>query len=74
MHHNQVKLKKKNFSQLQNEEEPVENLPVVNDFPPPYSSISGENSGKHLEVWYQNNFLDDWRCNKMCEQSKFTEK
>ncbi|XP_026552207.1 NEDD4 family-interacting protein 1 isoform X2 [Pseudonaja textilis] len=28
----------------QNQEEPVENVSVANDFPPPYSSISGENS------------------------------
>lgn len=32
--------------QLQNEEEPGETAPVVNDAPPPYSSISAENTGK----------------------------
>lgn len=32
--------------QLQNEEEPGEAAPVVSDAPPPYSSISAENTGK----------------------------
>ncbi|XP_015284580.1 PREDICTED: NEDD4 family-interacting protein 1 [Gekko japonicus] len=32
------------YQQLQNEEEPTDNLQTTNDFPPPYSSISGENS------------------------------
>lgn len=32
--------------QLQNEEEPGETAPVVNDAPPPYSSISAESTGK----------------------------
>lgn len=31
--------------QLQNEEEPGEAVPVVNDAPPPYSSISAESTG-----------------------------
>ncbi|XP_074408056.1 NEDD4 family-interacting protein 1 [Zonotrichia albicollis] len=32
------------YQQLQNEEEPGEAVPVVNDAPPPYSSISAENT------------------------------
>ncbi|NXO71920.1 NFIP1 protein, partial [Phainopepla nitens] len=34
--------------QLQNEEEPGEAVPVVNDAPPPYSSISAESTGTSL--------------------------
>lgn len=35
--------------QLQNEEEPGETAPVVNDAPPPYSSISAESTGKRAK-------------------------
>lgn len=36
--------------QLQNEEEPGETAPVLNDAPPPYSSISAESTGTfHLQ-------------------------